>query len=124
MKKYILLTTICIFYAIVPVLVIATIYVAVSFRFENITLGILITTLSFPLLFRKKVRETGLKLLSDLGNDESVNFTMLAKSTKLFSRIFLNNEDYDDLDKNLKSNLRKKNKWQGLASTENLYDYA
>lgn len=124
MKKYILLTTICHFFAICPVLAIATIYAVVSFGFYNVPLGILIVILSFTLLFKRLVKKFALKLLNELGNDESVNFTVLAKSTKLFCSFFLKTSDYDDLDKNLKANLRKKNKWQGLVSTENIYDYA
>ena len=123
MKKYLILKAICNFFVICPILGIAIIYIAVVFfNPKLLVFGIIILSLSFFLnnIARKRAK----KLLCDLVKDNSVNFTLLAKATKLFSSVFLDNVHYyDDLEKDLKQNLQKKNKWQGLVSTENLYDY-
>lgn len=122
MKNYIFLKITCHFFGIGPILAITMVYVATFFNFRPLLgLGVIIFFLSFYLKNMAKKITKG--LLGELAKDDRVNFTVLAKATKLFSSIFLKNiYYYDDLEKDLKQNLRKKNKWQGLVSTEYLYD--
>ncbi len=81
-----------------------------------------------PFLFKKNFEQVSKKQIIELGKSENISFGALVKITKLHIRIFVSRyddgHDFDMLDKDLKVGLRKKNKWQGLVSTANLYDYA